>query len=596
MTDGYLAGTVCATPAAKRHPSPAPRVDSAGRAADHPPARTADPNVAGGNSMAAKREAAERPYADLHDHLAALDREGLLRRIDRPVDKDTELHPLVRWQFRGGIPEAERKAFLFTNVVDARGRRYDIPVVVGALATNPEIYRIGMGVPVAEIGARWQRAIQHPIPPRRVDRAPCQEIVIEGAALAGEGNGLDALPVPISTPGYDSAPYLTATNCISADPDSGVQNMGTYRAQLKAPDRLGIKLFVSLRQGALTHWRKYKARGRRMPFAVVVGCPPAVAYCGPQKLADDVDELAVAGGIVGAPINVVRARTSDLLVPAESEIVIEGFLDTEYLEPEGPFGESHGHVNLEEYNFVMEVAAITRRRDAVLPSIISQVTPSESSVIKRVAYEPMFLEHLRDHLGIRGVRRVSMHEPLTNLRPVIMVQFERGVAPTEIWRALYATAAYQAPCGKYVIAVNEDIDPDNGDAVFWAMAYRANPEADVAILRHRGRGHAPRGAHGASEESTLLIDATLKDDAPPVSLPTRPYMERARELWEKLGLPPLAPESPWHGYSLGDWPEEAEAVARRAVEGRYLETGRLAHQRRRRDVAPNTPTREAGER
>jgi 4-hydroxy-3-polyprenylbenzoate decarboxylase len=566
-------------------------------AADHRARDTCQPFE--DDLMATQRDladrAAARAYPDLHDHLAALDRAGLLLRIDQPVDKDAELHPLVRWQFRGGMPEAARKAFLFTNVVDARGRRYDLPVVVGALAASAEIYRIGMGMPLAEIGACWSRAIARPVPPRVVRSGPCQEVVVEGTALLGAGNGLDSMPVPVSTPGYDAAPYLTATNCISVDPETGVANMGTYRGQLKAPNRLGIKLFVSLRQGALTHWRKYKARGRPMPFAVVLGCPPAVAYCGPQKLAEGVDEIAVAGGIVGAPINVVRARTVDLLVPAESEIVIEGFLDTEHLEPEGPFGESHGHVNLEEYNFVMDVTAITRRRDAVLPSIISQVTPSESSVIKRVAYEPMFLAHLRDHLGVRGVRRVSMHEPLTNLRPVIMVQFERGVPATEIWRALYGAASYQAPCGKYVIALNEDIDPDNGDAVFWAMAYRANPEADVAILAHRGRGHGPKSARGEAEESTLLIDATLKEDAPPVSLPKREYMERARALWERLGLPPLRPEAPWHGYSLGDWSEEMDALARRAVEGRYLETGELARQRRRRDVAPNTPTRDGTE-
>jgi 4-hydroxy-3-polyprenylbenzoate decarboxylase len=537
--------------------------------------------------------AADRFYPDLHDHLAALDRAGLLRRIDKPINKDTELHALVRWQFRGGIPEAERKAFLFTNVVDSRGRRYDMPVAVGVLATNAEIYRVGMGVPLAEIGNRWQHAVANPIPPRRVAVAPCQEVVIEGAALEGEGNGLDALPVPISTPGYDAAPFLTATNCISVDPETGVQNMGTYRGQLKAPNRLGIKLFVALRQGGLTHWRKYKARKQRMPFAVVLGCPPAVAYCGPQKLAEGLDELAVAGGIVGAPINVVRARTSDLLVPAEAEIVIEGFLDTEFLEPEGPFGESHGYINLEEYNFVLDVVAITRRRNAIFPSIISQVTPSESSVIKRVAYEPMFLEHLRDHLGIRGVKRVSLHEPLTNLRPIIMVQLDRSVPRTEIWRALYATASFQAPCGKYVIAVNEDIDPNNGDAVFWAMAYRANPDLDVEILRHRGRGHGPRSARGETEDSTLLIDATLKDDAPPISLPKREYMEHARKLWDELGLPPLKAEAPWFGYSLGDWGEKEEEAARRAVEGRYLETGWLAHQRRRSDVAPNTLTRDA---
>src|SRR5947209_3654123 len=94
-----------------------------------------------------------RTYADLHEHIEQLDRAGLLYRIDQPVNKDSELHPLVRWQYCGGIPESNRKAFLFTNVVDGSGRRYDISVVVGALAGNTEIYRIGMNVPsVDDIG------------------------------------------------------------------------------------------------------------------------------------------------------------------------------------------------------------------------------------------------------------------------------------------------------------------------------------------------------------------------------------------------------------------------------------------------------------
>jgi len=528
-----------------------------------------------------------RGYRDLHDHIAALDAAGLLRTIREPVNKDTELHPLVRWQFRGGIPERDRKAFLFTHVVDSTGRRFAMPVVVGALATNPDIYAIGMNAPVAEIGRVWTRAMAAPIAPRVVDRAPCQEVVIEGAALDGEGNGLDALPVPISTPGFDAAPFLTATCCISRDPETGVQNMGTYRCQLKAPRRLGLKMFLSIRAGGYVHWKKYKAMGRPMPMAIVVGAPPAVAYLGPQKLPEDIDELNVAGGIAGAPIHVVRARTVDLLVPAEAEIVIEGHVDTEFLEPEGPFGESHGHINLEEYNFVVDVTAITHRRDAVFTSIISQVTPSESSVIKRVAYEPRFLNHLRDQLGIKGVRRVSMHEPLTNLRRVMVVQFDHGVPRAEVWRALYGAASYDSVCGKYLIGVSEDIDPDNPDAVFWSMAYRADPGLDSQLLAHRPPGHGPRSERGGGEESALLIDATLKHASAPVALPTRPYMENAKALWERLGLPALKPESPWHGYSLGDWSDKWEADAARAAASGYLETGRRAHQRRRSDAGPN---------
>ena len=533
-----------------------------------------------------------RGSPDLRTHLRALDRAGLLVTVDRPIDKDTELHPLVRWQFRGGLAEADRKAFLFTRVTCARGRAYDMPVVVGALAANPAIYGVGMGAPVAGIGPLWMQAVEAPIAPERADDAPCQEVVIEGDELRGEGRGLDALPVPVSTPGFDAAPYLTAANCITRDPETGVQNVGIYRCGLKAPDRLAIRMGTRIGgAGGYLHWRGWRARGEPMPCAVALGGPPAVSYAGAQKLRRGLDELAVAGAIMGRALPVVRARTVDLLVPAEAEIVVEGLIDTEYLEPEAPFGESHGHVALEDYNMPFAVTAITRRRAPILPSIISQVTPSESSVIKRVAYEPMFLAYLRDRLGIRQVRRVAMHEPLTNIRRVILVQFGPGAPRTEIWRALYGAANLRADCGKYVIAVSEDVDPDNADAILWSLGYRANPARDLQVLGHRARGHGPKPGPADEEDATLLIDATLKGDLPPVALPRREFMERARAIWDELGLPALRPEPPWSGYSLGDWSEEWDAAAARAVAGDWQENGRRTAQRRRRGIDPGTPAR-----
>jgi len=538
-------------------------------------------------------DTAGRDYPDFHDHLAALEEAGLLTVIDAPVNKDTELHPLVRWQFRGGIAEKDRKAFKFTNVTDSKGRKYDMPVVVSALSTNEQMYSIGMGVPVEEIGDRWNHAIANPIDPVTVEDAPCHEVVITGDGLRGEGKGVDALPVPISTPGYDSAPYFTATNVTTKNPETGTQNMGTYRVGLKAPDRLAVRMVA--RPGGAEghlHWELWKKRGEKMPCAVVVGCPPSVAFMGPQKLPVGVEEMAVAGGVVGAPIRQVKCKTIDIMVPAESELVIEGLVDTEYLEPEAPFAESHGHVALEDYNTVMEITAITHRRDAVYTSIISQLTPSESSVIKRVAYEPLYLSHLRDNLGIKGVKRVYLHEKLTNLRKVLFVVVDRDTPTTEVWRALYGASSLAAAIGKYVVAINEDIDPENGDSVFWALAYRSNPALDVQILKHKVRygPRDPRTPNG--EESICLIDATLKADMPPIALPKREYMEGAKELWERLGLPPLQPESPWHGYSLGDWTDEWDEMAKRAAEGNYLENGRRSAQYRRKDVAPNTSIRD----
>ena len=538
-----------------------------------------------------KRDDIKRGYADLHQHLDVLRGEGLLLTIDRPVDKDSELHPLVRWQYVGGIEEDERKAFLFTNVVDALGRKYRFPVVVGAYAGNRRIYCLGMQAEAAEVQARWERATADPIAPRLVGRAACQEVVITGDALKGEGNGLDALPIPVSTPGFDSAPTLTATNVITKDPETGVQNHGTYRAALKASDRLVVRMATRVGgAGGYRHYQKHQQRGdREMPCAIVLGAPPYVAFVAPQKLPLDVDEVGVAGGLAGEPINVVRAKTVDLLVPAEAEIVIEGMIDTTRLEPEGPFGESHGHVALEEFNMPMRVTAITHRSDAIVASYLSQVTPSESSAIKRVAYEPMFLAHLNKTLGIKGVRRVTLHERLTALRRIAIITVAKGTPRTEIWRALYGATSFKADVGKICIAVNEDIDPDNSDALLWAMAFRMNPSSDLQVLPYRSPGHGPEREHEAErEDSTLLMDATMKEELPPLALPKREYMERARKLWEELGLPKLRPQSPWFGDGTGDWLPHWDEAGKRAAQGRYLENGLVSERQQRSGLKPET--------
>ena len=472
---------------------------------------------------------------DLQEHIARLEAKGLLTRIERPINKDTELHPLARWQFQGGLHEDQRRAFLFTNVVDGDGQTYDIPVLIGGLAASPEIYATGLGLPVEQIGKAWTEAIAEPVPPVMVEQAPCQEVVISGDAL--KENGLSRLPVPVSTPGFDAAPYLTATLCVTKDPESGVQNMGTYRAALKSENRLGVRMASRLSgAGGYLHWEKYRAKGEQMPCAIVLGCAPAVLFTGPQKLQIDQDEMAVAGGLMRAPVEVVRCKTIDLVVPADAEIVIEGLIDTDALEPEGPFGESHGHIALEDYNMSMHVTAITMKKKPVFVSIISQVTPSESSVLKKVAYEPLYLEHLRKVMGVRGIERVVMHEPLTNLRKVIFLQFARGTQQAEVWRGLQGAATLQAQCGKLVIAVSEDINPENADAIFWSLAYRSDFTHDLHVTPYRASGHGPKSGR-APLESTLLIDATLKHAMPPLALPKEPYMTAARKIWEELELP-----------------------------------------------------------
>jgi 4-hydroxy-3-polyprenylbenzoate decarboxylase len=276
-------------------------------------------------------------------------------------------------------------------------------------------------------------------------------------------------------------------------------------------------------------------------------------------------------------------------------VVIEGLIDTRWLEPEAPFGESHGYVNLQEYNAVMEVTAITRRKNPILTSFISQVTPSESSVIRKVAMEPVFFHHLKSVLSIRGVKRVAMHEPLTSLYAVIAIQFERGAPESEVWRALTAASALHRFAGKWIIAVDDDIDPENADMLLWAMSYRCQPQHDLQVVKRKDPGHGPRGPHDDGETAAVLINAMLKGTYAPVALPKREFMENAKKLWERLGLPPLKPQTPWHGYDLGHWPAALREQAERATASEYFITGEELAKRRRDDVKMNEPVPQHGD-
>jgi len=197
----------------------------------------------------------------------------------------------------------------------------------------------------------------------------------------------------------------------------------------------------------------------------------------------------------------------------------------------------------------------------------------------------LMLVHLRDECRITSVLRVEMHEPLTNTYKLVIIQMRRP-NEAEVWRALHAACSFHPGVGKIVVAVDEDIDPSNEAAVFWAMCYRMKPHKDVHIVPGMEKGHAPpflyehetKGTdvvsyHLPADESAMLCNAILKEPFPPVSLPKREYMENAKKIWEELELPKLRPQMPWFGYSLGQWSEELDHEAELAVQGRHFETG-----------------------
>jgi 4-hydroxy-3-polyprenylbenzoate decarboxylase len=177
-------------------------------------------------------------HKDLREHIQRLEASGNLIRIKREINKDTELMALVRCQFRG-LPEKDRKAFLFENVIDAKGKKYNIPVLVGSHAASREVYAIGMNCKPEEIAEKWAQARRNPTEPKLVGSGPAQEEIHQGDKLLEHGC-LEEFPVPISTPGFDNAPYFTAANWVSKDPETGIRNVGNYRGMIKSATRVGI--------------------------------------------------------------------------------------------------------------------------------------------------------------------------------------------------------------------------------------------------------------------------------------------------------------------------------------------------------------------
>lgn len=523
-------------------------------------------------------------YKDFREYLAALEADGLLRRVRSRICKDTELMPLVRLQFRG-LPAEERTAFVFEDVTDATGRSFSGPVAVGVLGANRTVYAKALGCSADGITERWADVHRNYIEPRLVDDGPVMEEIHVGDGLL-EHDGILEFPHPISTPGFDPAPYFTSPFWVTKDPETGDRNIGTYRVMVKGAGRAGMMAHQSQHIGL--HLQTARRKGTMLEAAIIVGCTPAVGLCSVAKIPYGVDEYTVAGGIAGEPIELVKCRTVDLEVPASAEIVIEGYVDPTYREQEAPFGEYTGYMGTRVANPVFTVTGIMHRTKPVYQAFLSQFPPSESSLIRKLAYDAVYLNRLQS-ANIPGVLDVQLHEA-TGSYGLMVIQLKK-VHPSQPWQALHAAVALDPTIGKMIVAVDDDIDPNDADAVNWAMAYRMRPHLDTHIVTGKASildpSSAPPEAHVDEQRfpqpvgtSSILIDATRKWDYPPTSLPRKPFMDRALERWKAEGLPELTLRKPWHGYELGYWTDEARADAEAAVEGRYLETGKRLEETR----------------
>jgi UbiD family decarboxylase len=522
------------------------------------------------------------PYRDLRDYLNVLGERGLLHVVDETICKDTEIMPLVRLQFRG-LAEENRKAFWFRNVTDARGRTFDGSVALGALGSARGVYAAALGVGPHEIAAAWARAHGNHLPPKAVAPAdaPVKEHVYRAPDLKG---GADRFPHLISTPGFDPAPFITAGVWVTRDPENGAYNLGIYRGMIKSETRIGCATDVSTQHLAI-QWEKARRLGRPLDAAIFIGGPPALLLAAASKVPYGVDEYGLAGALNGAPIDVVNCETLDVRVPAAAEIVIEGKIRTNLLEPEAPFGEASGYLGPRKMEKVFDITAITHRDRPIYQGIISEFPPSESTVIRKAAFDAIYLNHLKNACNIPSVTKVACHE-MASCNMMFVIQLDKP-ALGQPWQALRAAAAFDSSLGKIFLAVDRDIEPNSMDAILWALSYSMQPHRDCEIIRGKVPRLDPSVTPGADEHypdglgaSAMLINACREHPYLPVSLPRQDFMERALVRWKALGLPALDLKTPWHGYPLSAWTEENAEEAELAVTGRYFETGEKLAKRR----------------
>jgi 4-hydroxy-3-polyprenylbenzoate decarboxylase len=472
------------------------------------------------------------PYESLRPYLDRLTQQGLMRWIDKEVDKDWEISAIGRMIFRG-MAEERRYGFGFRNIRGYPGGR----VVSGVVAASTKMMAVALDCEPtpAAIHERTIQGIANPIEPVIVKTGPCKEVI-----LKGDDVDLTRLPTPIWTPEKDAGPYLTPL-WVTKDPDDGTRNIGIRRAQVKSRSKTGI-LFGAPDRGGAIHHAKWKARGKAMPAAFYIGADPVHYLVAPGRYG--VDELAIAGGIRGKAVEMVKCETVDIEVPATAEIVVEGEIPTDYLETEGPFGEFSGFMAGGRRCPVFNVTCITHRKDPILLGIISQFPPSESSMIKRNLLEANLLKHLNQTLRIPGI--VDLHA------------LESGGCTATLWVSLkkmytgHVDQLAMAVLGyfgmsyyKWIIIADADDDIRDPFMREWILSWRVNPARDMRVLPNTAAveldpsGHPPDEFPDEDLGSKVIIDATRRWQYPPVSLPPRERLEQVASHWADYGLPPL---------------------------------------------------------
>jgi 2,5-furandicarboxylate decarboxylase 1 len=401
---------------------------------------------------------------------------------------------------RSGISLIDELAAVSKKLERDRGVIFPRPgghamAVVANLFTDRSSVAASIGVPTGELLSRFQDAVRRPLPWTEVAEAPAQQVVHREVDL------LRLLPVPKHNE-HDSGPYITAALLIARNPNTGVQNVSIHRCQVSGPDRIGVLL---LPRHTHHYFRMAEENAEALEIALVIGVHPACILASQAIAALDDDEMGIAGALLGAPVEMVKCKTNRVRVPAHAEIVIEGRILAELREPEGPFGEFPQYYGRRADREVIQVDAVTHRRDAIFHTIVGGGV--EHLVLGQIPREATLLEHLqRSFPSVCDVRLTRGGSCRYHL--VVKIDKPNNGEPKNIIMGAFG-GHYDL---KQVVVVDPDVDIDNPDEIEWAIATRFQADRDLLVVSGaQGSKLDPSSRDGISAK--MGIDATKPIEA-----------------------------------------------------------------------------------
>ena len=413
---------------------------------------------------------------DLRAFLAAVEEGGEVKHV-AGAHWDRELGAVTEVLYREKVDKSP--LLLFDDVPGyGRGKR----CLYGMLG-SPLRLALGLGIDPEQSGDRrtmldtYRRRIkrQEPIPPRIVDDGPVMENVDSGGDV-----DLLKFPVPIHHE-HDGGRYIgTACGVVTRDPDSGRINIGTYRVQVNGPD-IATSYISNGKQGRIQR-DKYLKAGKPCPMAIIVGIDPATYIAARYTLSDQVPELDWAGGLVGRPIDCVEGELTGLPFPAHSEIVLEGEVLPDETAPEGPFGEWTGYyAGGAREEPVIRIKRVYYRNDPILTCAASQ-KPPHSHLFERCFIRSAGLLDSLEGAGIPDVKGVWVHQAGAGRTFVVVAIKQRYFGHANQAGLVASQVNPTGYVGRYVVVVDDDIDPTDMHDVIWAMGTRSDPKTHFTIL------------------------------------------------------------------------------------------------------------------